>query len=95
MKDIARKRKKKASKHTLEMWNCLEDEVGQRMDQPSHGQHSCKAQLWARLLTGLFSIGQSKKGMGHLTLPQLTGQRTHFLLSGEMCGILETIPEYI
>ena len=35
------------------------------------------------------------KGSGHLSPPQLAGQQAHFLLGGERCDILETIPEYI
>lgn len=56
--------------------------MGQSMGLARGGQHVCRAELWASLLTGVFfSSGQNKKGIGHLT-PQLAGQRTPFLLSG-------------
>lgn len=76
------------------MQNCLEDELG-----PGVGSTQwCSTFLQSRALGSFahwsFFSSQNEKGMGHLT-PQLAGQQTHFLLSGEMCGILQTVPEYI
>lgn len=77
------------------MQKCLEGEAAPGVG-PAPG---CSAFLWSRAVGSsapwaLFS-SQNKKGTGHLPPPQLAGQQTHFLLSGEMCGVLETIPEYI
>lgn len=82
-----------ASKHTLEVQNYVEDEVQQISPMAVSG--SAKQNHWAYFAHWFFFSGQNENSVGHLTPPQLTGQQVHILLSREMCGILETIPEYI
>lgn len=72
-KDTARKRKKTASKHTLEMRGCLEEEAGQAGFSVS-AEQSCG--LVCSLVFFFFFLG-------HSTPPQLAGQCNMFSVKWE------------
>lgn len=45
----SKEKTEKRSKHTLEMENCLEDEVDKEWDQLTGSQHICRVEPWACL----------------------------------------------